>query len=1339
MLEASSVDVSPDGNYVYVTSSGSNAINVFNKNASSPVGQLTFVETYVSGVDGIMGLTGAQSVSVSPDGNQVYVVGQNDDALVTFNRSHLDGRLTFVSMHRDGLNGVDGLNAAYQVKVSPDGEQVYVTAIEDNSISVFDRNITSGQLTFQSKVTKPGITSCVGFDISDDGKHVYVTANLESKVLIFSRNLTTGALTFVSEIENSVNFVNGISGAFSAFVSPDGNNVYVTGANNNAVTVFDRNANDGTLTYQTMHEDGQNGINFMGFPVEVKGSNDGNYVYVVGSMDNAINVFERNTLTGALTFKEAMVEGTSGVSGMNFPINIAVSDDDSFVYTASEGSGAAVVFQVESNGSLNYIENQATGTGGVSGLTSPYGVTVSPDGNHVYAASFGDDALVVFERASDDGDLTYVSKAINGVDNVSGLDRVYSVIVSPDGKHVYAAANNDDAVTIFERNAMTGDLTFINKVVDNTSGVDGLNGARFVTISPDGNFVYATGYFDDAIAVFSRNSTSGLLTFVQIIKDGLTADGLNGANSVVISDDGLFAYSTGYVDDAVSLFSRDPSTGMLTYVERYVNGTNNVNGLNGASSVILSKDGMSVYACGFNDASVVAFSRNPATGTLTYVNRYKDGINGVDGLTGVRAVALNPDGQHFYAVSGGENAIALFERNATTSALSYQTKEEDGINNINGLSGSRQVIVSPFGRHIYVAGADDDAIAVFSCTYFDNMVEEICEGSSITIGNNTYTEAGFYETVIADTYGCQTSVTLELSVLQTSETINQSICQGEQYELGNQSYSTSGTYLTTYMNDQGCEVQTTLNLVVTNVPQTSMTAEICEGETYSVGNNTFFESGIYQNNLTSVDGCDSTVTLTLVVNETGYAESATICSGDQFAFGSQVLTSSGSYQESFAGSDGCDSIVTLQLSVVNGYNEFISQTICEGASYAFGSTTVSEAGTYTETFTSIGGCDSMVVLTLAVEQEISILINETICNGDVYDFGGLEYGEAGLYTQNITSVNGCDSIVTLNLSVLPGAPSDLNEAICAGSSYSFGGNVYTESGTYASTFVSPNGCESLVTLTLDVVESIEVTVEADICEGESYPFGNQNLTQPGTYVGNFNTLEGCDSTVTLILTTEAVPTTTLFETICNGDIYEIGGLTYASTGTYNTILTSTETGCDSIVELNLTVVDINAGALITNDDGSGTGAINISVSNGLPPYSFEWSNGEETEDLTGLGTGTYSVLVSDANGCTETFVYTIESTNSIFNPFEEATFDATLYPNPTSPNSDLTLVLTNDENQMFEIKLYDSVGKLVNQQRVNVKTGTQTETLIAPQNAGLYFLQIINENNESKNLKVIIH
>ncbi|HFB99565.1 MAG TPA: T9SS type A sorting domain-containing protein [Phaeodactylibacter sp.] len=172
--------------------------------------------------------------------------------------------------------------------------------------------------------------------------------------------------------------------------------------------------------------------------------------------------------------------------------------------------------------------------------------------------------------------------------------------------------------------------------------------------------------------------------------------------------------------------------------------------------------------------------------------------------------------------------------------------------------------------------------------------------------------------------------------------------------------------------------------------------------------------------------------------------------------------------------------------------------------------------------------------------------------------------------------------------------------------------------------------------------------------------------------------------------------------------------------------------------MNLTVVDINGGALITNDDGTGTGAINITVSNGTPPYNFEWSNGADTEDLVGLTMGNYSLTVSDANGCSETFSYNVDNASGVFDPTEKATFDATVYPNPVTVNGQLNVLIANDKNQIFEIRMFDAVGRLVQKQTVNVNAGTQKQILSAPQISGLYYLQVINENEEVKSLKVIV-
>lgn len=1340
MDQASAVAVSPDGDYVYVTSAGSNAINVFNKSISSPDGNLTFVEVIKTGLNGVQGLTSAQSVAVSPDGNNVYAVGNFDDALVTFDRSHVNGTLTYLNMHKDGLGGVDGLDAPFMVKVSPDGKHVYVTATDDQAISIFERNQTTGLLTFKSKMTDPSLNVVLGFDISSDGNHIYAAGHVDGKVVVFSRNATTGLLTYVEAIQDNVNFVDGLSGAFSVFVSPDGNNVYVTGVYDNAVAIFERDATAGTLTFMGIQQDGQNGVDFLEFPFNVSGSADGNYIYVLGANDNAINVFERNPTNGILTFKEAQVEGNVGVDGMNYPVHIAVGPDGNHVYTAANGSGAAVVFKKENDGSLSFTENQQSGTGGVTGLGKPYSLTVSPDGKNVYAAAYDDNSVVMFSRSETTGDLTYIDMLKDDENGVDGLYRAYSITVSPDGKHAYATGNNDDALVVFDRDEITGELTFVEKIKDNIAGVDGLNGARFVTVSDDGNYVYVAAYYDDAISVFHRNAATGELSYIQIVKDGVNGvDGLNGANSFAISADGNFAYATGYADDAIVSFSRNPADGTLVFIEEYKNGLDNVNGLNGAHSAVVSDDGKSLYVCGYNDNSVTAFSRNTSTGKLTFVEMYKDGVNGVDGLTGARAVALNPDGTHFYAVSGGENAIVLFERDENTSALTYQFKHEDGIDNVNGLSGSRFVALDPFGRHIYVAGADDDAIAVFSCTYFETMTEEICEGGSVTIGNNVYTETGIYNDVLSDTYGCISQVTLDLTVLATSENLTEVICHGETYEFGNQTLTQTGTYQDVITNNLGCDVNTTLNLTVTAQNEMSMAAQICEGDTYNVGANSFFESGVYENILTANNGCDSIIILDLTVNPTSFNDNIAICTGDQYTFGTQTLNSSGTYQETFVASTGCDSLVTLQLAVVSSFSENVDQTICEGGSYTVGNSTYTDAGTYTNTLTSTSGCDSVVTLNLSVEQNISVLVNETICEGEDYIFNGTNLTETGLYTETLTTVGGCDSTVSVNLTVLPGVPPTLNEVICEGESYNFGNNIYTESGVYTSTFSSPNGCETLVTLTLSVQAPQDVLIGQTICEGEQYPFGSQLLTDPGTYVGNFNTLSGCDSTVTLTLNVDPVQEYELFETICRDDSYTVGNETYTSTGTYMNALTSLVTGCDSIVTLNLTVININGGALITNDDGTGIGAINLSVSNGTPPYTFEWSNGADTEDVTGLTDGLYEVVVSDANGCSKLFSFTVDNSTGIFSPAPEVTFAATVHPNPASTSGELNISISNNEDQIFEFRLFDSVGKMIENKKVQMNVGEQVQRFTAPQNAGLYYLQVINENQETKSLKIIIH
>src|SRR5690606_22204075 len=149
---------------------------------------------------------------------------------------------------------------------------------------------------------------------------------------------------------------------------------------------------------------------------------------------------------------------------------------------------------------------------------------------------------------------------------------------------------------------------------------------------------------------------------------------------------------------------------------------------------------------------------------------------------------------------------------------------------------------------------------------------------------------------------------------------------------------------------------------------------------------------------TSIHGCDSTVTLTLTVNPVyNNTDERSIGQGGSFAFGTQTLTTAGEYEETFTSIYGCDSTVTLTLTVNPVYNHTDEASICQGESFAFGTQTLTTAGEYEETFTSVHGCDSTVTLTLTVNPVFNHTDEASICQGESFAFGTQTLTTAGEY------------------------------------------------------------------------------------------------------------------------------------------------------------------------------------------------------------------------------------------------------------------------------------------------------------------------------------------------------
>ena len=243
--------------------------------------------------------------------------------------------------------------------------------------------------------------------------------------------------------------------------------------------------------------------------------------------------------------------------------------------------------------------------------------------------------------------------------------------------------------------------------------------------------------------------------------------------------------------------------------------------------------------------------------------------------------------------------------------------------------------------------------------------------------------------------------------------------------------------------------------------------------------------------------------------------SAAICEGTTYIENGFNVSEAGTYTQNLQTVNGCDSIVTLNLTVNPVADTNLTAAICEGSVYTENGFNVSEAGTYMQNLQTVNGCDSVVTLTLTVNPIASTTLSAAICEGTTYIENGFNVSEAGTYTQNLQTVNGCDSIVTLNLTVNPVADTNLTAAICEGDIYYENGFMASREGTHTQILQTENGCDSVVTLNLTVYPAYQMGIGAVIHEGETYDEYGFNVNEEGTYTQILQTMNGCDSIITL--------------------------------------------------------------------------------------------------------------------------------------------------------------------------------------------------------------------------------
>ncbi len=234
--------------------------------------------------------------------------------------------------------------------------------------------------------------------------------------------------------------------------------------------------------------------------------------------------------------------------------------------------------------------------------------------------------------------------------------------------------------------------------------------------------------------------------------------------------------------------------------------------------------------------------------------------------------------------------------------------------------------------------------------------------------------------------------------------------------------SESGIY-TVQINDGACPQTFTFDATNCNNPCTPTTTDvslsICEGESILLGGAQQTESGIYTDVFITAQGCDSTVITNLSINPIDkVSKEHSLCPGGSIQIGTSVYTNQGVYVDTLQAMTGCDSIVTSIVFMLPIIKTNIEETVCSGATYDFNGTLLTNEGVYSDTLVTLDGCDSVVVLSLFVTPPNSSYESVEICSNEYYTFAGQDLITSGIYTDTLSTSNGCDSVLVLELSVV---------------------------------------------------------------------------------------------------------------------------------------------------------------------------------------------------------------------------------------------------------------------------------------------------------------------------------
>ena len=285
-------------------------------------------------------------------------------------------------------------------------------------------------------------------------------------------------------------------------------------------------------------------------------------------------------------------------------------------------------------------------------------------------------------------------------------------------------------------------LQFAGARIEGVDGETSLNEITSGKFSPDGLFYYSVSATESAITVYSRNVSTGILTRVQKVDAGETGFPTlpDFIKMIAISPDGKNIYAAAgdrgsAGDDTLIVFTRNAVSGELTILETFVDQVGGVTGMDHPRGVLVSPDGEHVYVGSVGDSTIVLFSRNTGSGALTFESEQNP--SGVLSSGNPRGMTMSGDGKYLYVMKQGGADIEILERDAADGTLSHvDTVEGDVDTPVGALVKPRESTLSPDENFLYVANGDGYDVPCFARDSATGLLTYVSNTSLTNPGND---------------------------------------------------------------------------------------------------------------------------------------------------------------------------------------------------------------------------------------------------------------------------------------------------------------------------------------------------------------------------------------------------------------------------------------------------------------------------------------------------------------------------------------------------------------------------------------------------------------------------